>query len=144
MIEKEKTLSRKILIALLIRPPILLILLALSLLLLGQRDTDEVTVDERFRLSSSIKSPYKDTLKGVYEYSFAFCADPHMREDGDGCFGDLDKAIRADRINFVIFGGDLTYLGQESEYRNFVNHVNVLTVPCYMALGNHDLYFGGW
>jgi len=144
MSKDDKTLLRKILIALLIRPPIILILLLLGLLLLGQVDSDETTVDKRFGLSSSIKSPYKNTLKGVYEYSFAFCADPHMREDGDGCFSDLDKAIRADRINFVIFGGDLTYLGQENEYGNFLDHVNALTVPSYMALGNHDLYNGGW
>jgi len=144
MNDENKTLLRKIVVALLIRPPIILILLPLCLLLLGQGNPDEITVDKRFMLSSSIKSPYKDTLKGVYQYSFAFCADPHMRADGDGRFGDLDKAVRAKRINFVIFGGDLTYLGQEDEYRNFINHVNALTIPSYMALGNHDLYNGGW
>lgn len=144
MIERKRSLLKKILIALLIRPPIILILLFLWLLLLGQRDSEQITVDERFRLSSSIKSPYKNTLKGTYQYSFAFCGDPHMRAESDGCFGDLDRAIRENKINFVVFGGDLTYLGRESEYRNFVDHVNALTAPSYAALGNHDLYNGGW
>jgi len=144
MTEEKRSLLKRIIIALLIRPPIVLILLIAGFLLLGEGGSDEITVDERFGLSSSIESPYKNTLKGAYEYSFAFCADPHMREEGDGCFGDLDRAIRTNRINFVIFGGDLTYLGRESEYRNFVDHVNALTVPSYPALGNHDIYNGGW
>ena len=144
MTEEKRSLLKRIIIALLIRPPIVLILLFICLLLLGEGGSDKITVDERFRLSSSIESPYKNTLKGAYEYSFAFCADPHMRAEGDGCFGDLDRAIRANRINFVIFGGDLTYLGKESEYRNFVDHVNALTAPSYPALGNHDIYNGGW
>ena len=140
--KKTKTLWKKIIIVLLLRPPIVLILLALYLFFWDASDV--VTVDERFALSSSIKSPYKNTLKGSYQYSFAFCADPHMREEGDGCFPDLDRAIRANRINFVVCGGDLTFLGEESEYRNFVEHVNALTVPSYAALGNHDLLNGGW
>jgi len=142
--EEKKSLWKKIVIALLIRPPIILILLLICLFLWGAQHSDEIMVDERFRLSSSIKSPYKNTLKGAYQYSFAFCADPHIQAEGDGCFPDLDKAIRAKRISFVIFGGDLTYFGRESEYRNFVDHVNALTAPSYAALGNHDLYNGGW
>jgi len=141
---EDKALWKKILLALLIRPPILLILVPLCLFLLSREDSDGMLVDKRFSLSSSIESPYQNTLKGVYEYSFAFCADPHLREDDDGCFPELDKAIRSRRINFVIFGGDLTYLGQEAEYTNFLEHVNALTVPFYPAIGNHDLYNGGW
>lgn len=144
MTVEEKPILRKVLLALLIRPPIILILLPLCLLLLGEGNSKETTVDERFRLSSSIESPYKNTLKNAYEYSFAFCADPHLSADSDGCFADLDKAIRANRISFVVFGGDLTYMGKDSEYRNFVHHVDALTVPVYSALGNHDIYNGGW
>ncbi len=144
MTEKRWTLTKKILLALLIRPPIILILLILYLVLSGSRGAGEVGVDERFALSSSIKSPYKNTLKGAPQYSFAFCADPHLRAESDGCFPDLDRAIREQRINFVIFGGDLTYLGEEHEYSNFIDHVNALTAPSYTALGNHDLYNSGW
>jgi 3',5'-cyclic AMP phosphodiesterase CpdA len=144
MTKERGSLSKKILLALLIRPPVILILVLLYLLLSGQSGSREVGVDERFALSSSIESPYKNTLKGAHQYSFAFCADPHLRAEGDGCFPDLDQAIREHRINFVIFGGDLTYLGEEHEYRNFVAHVNALTAPSYAALGNHDLYNSGW
>jgi len=139
----SRSLSKKILIALLIRPPIILILVA-GLLIWGRTGTHETTVDERFALSTSVESPYKNALKGAYEFSFAFCADPHMVAKSDGCFPDLDKAIRDKKINFVMFGGDLTYLGKEAEYRNFINHANALTVPSYVSLGNHDLYNHGW
>ena len=141
---EKKSVLKRILIALLIRPPIILILLPLCLLLLSYGGKEDITVDERFGLSSSIKSPYKDAVKGTYIYSFAFCGDPHMYSKGDGCFDDLDRAIKMKQIRFVIFGGDLTYLGEEGEYSNFISHTEGLTVPTYPSLGNHDIYNGGW
>jgi hypothetical protein len=142
--KEKKSLLKRILVALLIRPPVILILLPLCLLLLSYGVKEGITVDERFRLSSSIKSPYKDAVKGTYIYSFAFCGDPHMCSKGDGCFDDLDRAIKNRQIRFVIFGGDLTYLGEEAEYSNFISHSEGLTVPAYPSLGNHDIYNGGW
>ena len=144
MTPEKKKLWNKILLALLIRPPIILILIPLCYFLLSHAKTEEVTVDQRFNLSNSIKSPYKDAIKGTYVYSFAFCGDPHMYSKGDGCFADLDKAIRLKQIRFVMFGGDLTYLGEEAEYSNFINHCDSLTVPWYPALGNHDICNSGW
>jgi hypothetical protein len=144
MTERKQNLFKRILISILIRPPLILILLPLCLLLLSWRDTEEPTVEERFGLSSSIKSPYKDAIKGTYVYSFAFCGDPHMYSKGDGCFEDLDREIKLRKIRFVIFGGDLTYLGEEAEYSNFIDHISALTSPSYPALGNHDIYNGGW
>ena len=43
-----------------------------------------------------------------------------------------------------MFSGDLTYLGEEAEYSNFINHCDALTVPWYPALGNHDICNSGW
>jgi len=144
MTPEKKKLWNKILLALLIRPPIILILIPLCLFLLVHGATEYVTVDERFNLSNSIKSPYKNAIRGTYVYSFAFCGDPHMYSKGDGCFDDLDKAIKLKQIRFVLFGGDLTSFGEESEYSNFMDHCDALTVPWYPALGNHDLCNSGW
>jgi len=141
---EKKSLLKRILIVLLIRPPIILILLPLCYFLLSHAETEEATVDQRFGLSNSIKSPYKDVIKGTFLYSFAFCGDPHMYSKGDGCFDDLDKAIKLKQIRFVIFGGDLTYLGEDGEYSNFIKHCDALTVPWYPAIGNHDIYNSGW
>ena len=131
-------------IAILIITPIIPIFLFIGMVVSGEANSSDITVDERFSLSMSMESPYKDTLKNVYQYSFAFCGDPHMQEEGDGGFPELDAAIRSDIISFVIFGGDLTFLGKADEYKNFMDHANSLTVPSYPALGNHDLYNGGW
>jgi len=143
--KKKKNISLlKKVITILIITPFLPLFLLISLLVSSEMSSEEISVEERFRLSSSMQSPYKDILKGSYQYSFAFCGDPHLRSEGDSAFPELDKAIRTNCINFVIFGGDLTFLGKEAEYKNFVNHANALTIPAYPALGNHDLYNGGW
>jgi hypothetical protein len=129
-----------ILIVTFFTPLILLIVLLVS----GGASSDQVGVDERFKLSSAIESPYPNVLQGSYKYSFAFCGDPHMQSKGEGFFPELDITIRQKMANFVIFGGDLTFLGQEAEYKNFLKNANDLTVPSYPALGNHDLYNSGW
>lgn len=142
---KKKSISwLKKIITVLITVPFISLFVFIGMLVSGSRTSNETTVEERFKVSSSLESPYENTLKGSYQYSFAFCGDPHMHAQGDGCFPKLDEVIRAQRVGFVIFGGDLTFLGKESEYENFVNHANSLTVPSYPALGNHDLYNSGW
>jgi len=145
-IEQTETSTRawkRVLTVVVITPFIPLIIL-LGLLTSGGMCSDDATVDDRFALSASTKSPYLDTAKGTYEYAFAFCSDPHLEADTDSYFPELDEAIRTNRAAFVVFGGDLTFLGKESEYRTFVEHANALTVPVYPALGNHDLYNDGW
>ncbi len=146
LVEEAKqsiTLLKKI-IMVLILVPFLLLAGFIAVLTKGTIHTDPITVDQRFALSSSIKSPYADTLKGAFEYSFVFCGDPHMHTDGDGNFPQLDQFIRANRANFAVFGGDLTFLGEEAEYKNFVKHAKALTVPVYPAIGGHELYNNGW
>ena len=116
MTEETRSFWRKAVIALLIRPPLILIVVLLGLVVWGGQHSDAITVDERFALSSSIKSPYRDTLKGAYQYSFAFCADPHIGAEGDGCFPDLDSSIRANRISFVVLKFSKLDLGQQREH----------------------------
>ena len=143
--EKKKSISLwKKIIAVIIFIPFLPIALLVMMLMSGQHSSDTVTVDQRFNLSSLIKSPYRDTQKGVYNYSFAYCGDPHMHETGDGNFPKLADTIKAIRSSFIIFGGDLTYMGKEKEYNNFINHARALTAPAYPSLGENDLYGGGW
>lgn len=143
--KNKKTISiLKKIITILIVTPFMPIFLLVSLIISARVNSDTISVDKRFALSSSIEPPYTDTLRNAYDYSFAFCGDPHMLSEGDGCFPELDKCIRSSPIKFAVFGGDLTFLGKEAEYKNFVDHVNALTVPSYAALGNHDLYNNGW
>jgi len=143
--KKKKSISflKKIITAVIITPVIPIVILV-HMLLSGEKSTANISVDERFRVSSLIVSPYRDIIKSAYDYSFAFCGDPHMQAEGDGHFPKLDEVIRQNKTGFVIFGGDLTFLGKEEEFKNFANHANALTVPSYPAIGNHDIYNGGW
>ena len=141
---KEFISQYKKLITIFILTPFIPLAILFSVLTYGKMKTAQITVDERFSLSSSMKSPYDDILKGIYQFSFAFCGDPHMQAEGDGFFSELNEYIKANKAAFVIFGGDLTFLGKDAEYENFVKHASSLTVPPYPAIGNHDLYNNGW
>ncbi|MBF0252730.1 MAG: metallophosphoesterase [Candidatus Omnitrophica bacterium] len=146
-VEKEKNSIkkwRKIMIVFAVT--ILLPIIYFSWLLISgnmqMSEDDDVTA--RFKLSRSMKSSYTNILQGSYDYNFAFCSDPHLTSEGDSVFPELDAFIRANKTGFVVFGGDLTFLGLEAEYDNFITNANKLTVPVYPAIGNHDLYNNGW
>ena len=111
-LEKEKksvSLLKKIITVLLLIP-IVPIIFFVSLLLTSQKSssgtTATTTVDQRFSLSSMIKSTYRDTQKGAFNYTFAYCGDPHMQETGSDNFPKLDETIKASKPIFVVFGGE--------------------------------------
>lgn len=140
--EHIKSLKKLLFISIII--PVVPLVILLTILFSNSVKFSDITVDQRFALSQSMKSPYTDTAKGSYMYSFVFCGDPHMDSDGDTVFPQLDKYIKANQVSFAVFPGDLTLSGKESQYKNFINHANQLTVPTYQGLGSTDLYNNGW
>ena len=78
-------------------------------------------------------------------YSFIVVSDTHI-EDGDA-FGleNLKDVVAANsEIKFVAVTGDITQNAAEKDILKFIEIADSLGVPCYPAIGNHDIYFGNW
>jgi len=81
------------------------------------------------------------------EFSFIVLTDTHV----DGNTTDLelikDEAKNRD-AKFVAILGDVTQNGKKEDIEkvlnNFVEELKKLSIPCYLVLGNHDVYFGNW
>jgi len=76
-----------------------------------------------------------DTLR------FAFIADTHISE-GSNRIGYLQNCIRdvnaTHGLEFVIFGGDITEFGADSEIELAKSLIDSLQVPYWISAGNHD------
>jgi 3',5'-cyclic AMP phosphodiesterase CpdA len=119
-------------------------------------------LDERLTQADSF--PYLDghgwrTLDiGSASYSFLFITDVHVAEDDSSGFENLKnlkkRFIASDR--FVVAGGDLTQSGTRNEIALFIQATETWhrvdsagaavaeSMPCYMVIGNHDIFFGNW
>jgi len=75
-------------------------------------------------------------------YQFIVFSDTHI-EDGKA-FG-LEKLANVTKANpnikFAVAAGDITQYGSEKDIKKFISIAKSLGVPCYPAVGNHDIYF---
>jgi 3',5'-cyclic-AMP phosphodiesterase len=73
-------------------------------------------------------------------FRFAWVGDV---QGGNGPFKRLRQSINDDpSIEFTVFAGDITVLGNQKEIDAFVAIANELEQPWYCALGNHEVMFG--
>jgi len=79
-------------------------------------------------------------------YSFIVIADTHIENRNDfGLMEKLKDIIDNDsEIKFVVFSGDITQKGLETEINKFIEIANYVGVPCYPVIGNHDIFAGNW
>lgn len=73
---------------------------------------------------------------------FAYIADTHITEGSqhnkelENCIKDINA--NRDMIQFVIFGGDITEFGADTEIALAKSIIDKLTIPYYVVAGNHD------
>jgi predicted phosphodiesterase len=79
------------------------------------------------------------------DYSFIVLNDTHiLNGNGRGLEKLKDVMGRDSNIKFVVFNGDITQNGKREDIEKFISVAGSLGVPCYPAVGNHDVYFGNW
>jgi Icc protein len=104
----------------------------------------EAPVDERVS-DTTLTAPSAPDVSDPDNFIFIATADAHFLADGDppaaAGFGALVSARGAE---FVIVAGDLVDAGLPAEYARYAAWASALGVPVYCAVGNHDLYNGGW
>ncbi len=103
-------------------------------------------VDERI-VDPSAAAPAAPLVADPDNYVFVMVSDAHFLagEDPAGATG-LAGFLAGLPVpaEFVIVGGDLADAGLPGEYARYNAWAAALGVPVYAAVGNHDLYNGGW
>ena len=100
--------------------------------------------NERFDNSIALNliNPEKDIIVNSDNYTFLVAGDPHC-----GTTTNLDffiKEAHAPEISFSIIVGDVTS-GLKNDYDTVFKHFTSLaTLPYFLSVGNHDLFFHGW
>lgn len=99
-------------------------------------------VDQRFKEGAALSLP-GDLSTATNAFSFIYLTDVHVFQKRNRNLTALIPLISAsDRA--VFFGGDVVQNGGRSDFVLFRNDAVALGLPCYYALGNHDIYSGGW
>lgn len=128
---------------------IIVILMIFSLIVLSSCEIVDVSglihsgdVDDRF--TENVLLPEKSNLSiSELAFSFIVIADAHVNHASQANLAALqDKLIDSDK--FILICGDIAQCGYREDYEAFCNYLNQTGLPYYTAIGNHDLYFGGW
>jgi len=105
-------------------------------------------LDERLKERNNFKFINENggaALTLYSDYSFIVLADPHIENGNAWGLERLSDVIKANTdIKFVVILGDITQYGSEKDINTFIKIAELLTVPCYPVIGNHDVYFDNW
>ena len=95
-------------------------------------------------INGNLKSFPDATVANPTQFSFAAMGDPHLGSSGGGTIAHALALSKADGDSFVVVAGDDSNTGQSTEFNNFNAVVGSGGLPVYPAIGNHDIFFGGW
>ncbi len=78
-------------------------------------------------------------------FTFAVFGDPQIHSDLEHRLGEFADSARAQGLDFFCVLGDLTHDATEAEAAAVKAALDAVGVPCYVTIGNHDLYHrDGW
>lgn len=101
-------------------------------------------VDERVVDTGAIEPP-TPAVAIPGSYVFVVISDAHFTADPYPLpAASLAAFLAAHGAEFVVVGGDSADAGLPEEYSRYTAWTGALGVPVITALGNHDLYNGGW
>ncbi|MDZ4677151.1 MAG: metallophosphoesterase [Oligoflexia bacterium] len=104
-------------------------------------------VTQRFweNMNSGLRTFPDLSVANPTSFSFAAMGDTHIGSSSGGNV--MARALqnsRADGDAFAVIAGDDSNTGIESELTTFMAQINASNHPVYPAIGNHDIFFGGW
>ncbi|HEX4925529.1 MAG TPA: metallophosphoesterase [Bdellovibrionales bacterium] len=99
-------------------------------------------VSENF--SGEITAPGDLDPAGTNNFTFIIMGDTHIGSPGGEVMRRIVEAGVAAGDAFAVIAGDVTQGGLDGEFAQFKTVFSNNSLPFRAAIGNHDLYFGGW
>jgi len=80
------------------------------------------------------------------KYSFIVVTDIHIKDGRTYGIEELKTVIDdpGNDVKFLVVLGDITQDGAREDLDLFINIAVDFGIPVFPAIGNHDIYFGGW
>ncbi|MEQ1877013.1 MAG: metallophosphoesterase [Bdellovibrionia bacterium] len=122
----------------------LIVCLCLAPLSCTNFDMDPVNkrVDEN--LSGALAPTADLDPAGTDNFSFVVMGDTHIGSPGGEVMERIAQAAVDAGDAFAVVAGDVTTGGLDGEFSQFKTVFGDKALPFRAAIGNHDLYFGGW
>ncbi|MGE3973219.1 MAG: metallophosphoesterase [Bdellovibrionales bacterium] len=94
--------------------------------------------------SGGLAAPADIDPTGTNQFSFVVMGDTHVGSPGGGVIDRIASLAQANGDAFAVVTGDLTHGGLEGEFSQFKAIFDRFSLPWRAAIGNHDIFFGGW
>ncbi|HTX72240.1 MAG TPA: metallophosphoesterase [Rectinemataceae bacterium] len=141
-----------------------LFLVAAAAIALGTLESCYFSLTDLFAESSAVTDRVKDTgarslatlpsgIESAPAASFLVVGDPHFGASwaaGSDVLDGFASLAKARNPAFVMYAGDDADGGTESQFKSFSDWASTVVdsggsqIPWFSAVGNHDLYNGGW
>lgn len=94
-----------------------------------------------FATQNDTKNSPNQTNQSNQSFSFIVAGDSHNNLER---YKQIIEGANSSGAAMLIDLGDITRVGEESEYRNFKNNLSSLKIPYHIVLGNHDIVGNGY
>lgn len=117
-----------------------------TLMIIACTNLDLDPVSQRFddNFSGAAAHPGNIDPAGTNVFSFAVLSDTHVGSPGGRTINSILDRVSDEGDAFVLLCGDVTDTGQEEQYSELKNLFLDKGITFRSAIGNHDIFFGGW
>ncbi len=84
------------------------------------------------------------TITTPTSFSFSAMGDTHIGSSGGALMARALQMSKNDGDSFAVIAGDDSNTGIESELLTFLSQISDSGLTAFPAIGNHDIFFGGW
>jgi len=129
-----------------VRHLFVVLLMAAAFLFLSCTNFDIDPVSGRFEdnFSGRLTTPGNIDPAGTNDFTFAVMGDSHIGAPGGKVLSSILDRVVAAGDAFVLLTGDITDTGRDSQYDDLNAMFVEKNVTFRTAIGNHDIFFGGW
>jgi predicted phosphodiesterase len=95
-------------------------------------------------MSGGLRGFRDPPVANAASFSFAALGDTHIGSPAGNLMARALQISKADGDSFAVIAGDITNTGLEGEFLTWQAVAAGIAYPVFPAIGNHDIFFGGW